>query len=539
MKTTHRNFVFLTLILNLPAAHATVTLTATDIFSASSGSNLGDLAITGDLSIYKGLDVGTTVIGATTYSSINIDWYNTAPFSKTASFDITDANATFQWRDNLAGGAAVRNKMTLNPDNVLSLYNAAGAAANITLSGNTGVINLGGIGGGISANGTPIFSLDSAGKVNFSNSGTSQNTNTTPSTSPSTGALTLAGGLGVAGSINTAGDSYFNGVRVGKGGGANISNTAVGYDALLKDTTGLRNTALGYYALRQNYTGNDNTVVGYGFSGSNTGSSNSLFGANASLSGSNSIVIGANAIGEGSNTTVIGNIATTKTRLFGETVSGSLSVSGGSHLGATAENLNYLQAGVTGSYYGPVKTGANFYQHDFLFTKTGDETTGDFTASLGAFQTIGKDLTVEISTFGSNLDCGSAHYVISGKLGEGQNDPVFATEYNASGGAADIELMSYRWGSGTTLGIKFNAKNDTPGQITQRTVQIKVSGFASAAPQDRSDQFLSTPPIVKVDSTVRPNGGTITKTITAAEIKLEGKVTITQPQGDISMGIYQ
>ncbi len=450
MKTTHRNFVFLTLILNLPAAHATVTLTATDIFSASSGSNLGDFAITGDLSIYKGLDVGTTVIGATTYSSINIDWYNTAPFSKTASFDITDANATFQWRDNLAGGAAVRNKMTLNPDNVLSLYNAAGAAANITLSGNTGLINLTGSGSGISANGTPIFSLDSAGKVNFSNSGTSQNTNTTPSTSPTTGALTLAGGLGVAGSINTARDSYFNGVRVGTGAGTNGGySTAVGNMVLGYNQSGQFNTAVGLATLCFNVSGGWNTAVGVSALGNNlNGFRNSALGMNAGASrgstaltdaqesifigygssgsnlvnnNKNSIVIGANAIGEGSNTTVIGNIATTKTRLFGETVSGSLtasgslSVSGGSHLGATAENLNYLPAGVTGSYYGPVKTGANFYQHDFLFTKTGDETTGDFTASLGSFQTIGKDLTVEISTFGSNLDCGSAHYVISGK----------------------------------------------------------------------------------------------------------------------------
>ena len=177
MKTTHRNLIFLTLVLNLPTAHATITLTPLDTFSAPSGTTPGNLtlicAITGDLSIFKGLDVGTTVIGSTTTSAINIDWYNTALLPKTASFDLTDPNATFQWRDNLAGGSAVRNKMTLNAANVLSLYNATGAAANISLNGTTGAINLTGVGSGIFANGTPIFTLDSAGKVNFSNSGTS------------------------------------------------------------------------------------------------------------------------------------------------------------------------------------------------------------------------------------------------------------------------------------------------------------------------------------------------------------------------------
>ena len=552
MKTTHRNLIFLTLLLSLPAAHATITLTASDTFSAPSGSTPGNLVITGDLSVFKGLDVGTTAVGALPASAINIDWYNTALLPKTASFDLTDADATFQWRDNLAAGAAVRNKMTLNSANVLSLYNATGAAANISLNGSTGAINLTGVGSGISANGTPIFTLDSAGKVNFSNSGTSQNTNTTPSTSPTTGALTLAGGLGVMGSINTAGrigvagniyaaaDSTFNGVLVGKGGGADISNTAVGYSALRQNTIGLRNTVMGFFALRNHNNGNDNTVVGYGFTGINTGgSSNSLFGANAYLSGSNSIVIGANGRGEGSNTTVIGNSTTTRTHLFGETASDRLKVSGSSHLGATAENLDWLPVGVTGSCYGPIKTGSNFYQYDFLFTKTGDEITGDFMVPLGGFSTSGGDLTVDISTPGTNEESGSAHFVVGRKY---YNDDIryVTSEHHAIGGATDIELRGRNDGEYTLLAIKFNAKNDYAGQVAVRTLQVKVSGLGNGwrtpNPSIPTEFFY---PITMVDSTTCLNSGKATKTITAAEIKLDGKVTISQPQGDISMGIYQ
>ena len=584
MKTTHRHLIFVTLVLSLPAAQATITLTPTDTFSAPSGSTPGNLAITGDLSIFKGLDVGTTVIGTTTTSAINIDWYNTAPLLNTASFDITDANASFQWRDNLGGGAAVRNKMILNSQNVLSLYNATGAAASITLNGSTGKINLSGVGGGILANGTPIFTLDSAGKVNFTNSGTFKNTNTTPSISPTTGALTLAGGLGVAGSINSAADSYFNGVRVGRGGGTGAyntaqgaralemsttgsSNTAQGELALQMNTTGSRNTAMGSFSLYNNGSGIDNTAVGVfalgpcisgignsalgACAGSNSQYSplndavNSVFvgryssGANGVNNNTNSIVIGALAVGEGSNTTVIGNTSTTKTHLFGETVSDRLKVSGSSHLSATAVNLLNLPAGVTGSYYGPQRAGSNFYQHDFTFKKTGDESTGDFVAPLGSFVSNGGDLTVDISTSGSSPDYGSAHFVLTCKNG-GSWVPLVTSECHAFDGAEDLELRGSSIYGTTLLSIKFNAKNDTSGQIIDRVLQVRVSGLGDGAdPQVRLDYPGAHLPITKVDSTTRPNGGITTKTLTAAEIKLEGKVTITQPQGDISMGIYQ
>jgi hypothetical protein len=584
MKTTHCNLFFLTSLLSLPMVQAAVTLTPSDTFSASSGNNFGNLSITGDLSIYKGLDIGLTAYTALPVSAINIDWYNTALLPFTASFDLTNANAAFQWRDNLGGGAAVRNKMILNSQNVLSLYNTTGAAANITLNGNTGAINLTGTGSGISANGTPIFTLDSAGKVNFFNSGTFQSINLTPSTSPTTGALTLAGGLGVVGSAFIGSDSYINGVRVGRGTGNIQSNTALGAGSLNSNTSGWNNTALGASSLAKNTDGIWNTVIGgqsmtnnansggnvvvgaLSFTSHTVGQNNIVLGCQAAnfqsngispftggsdsiyigsyskgLNNSdlNSIVVGTGAVSEGSNTTVIGNATTTKTHLFGETVSDRLKVSGGSHLGATAENLLNLPVGVTGSYYGPMRTGSNFYHHDFTFTKMGDETSGDFTVPLGVFNNIGGDITVDISTSGSRPDIGSAKFVLSGKDFTYANDPLVASNSHAIGGAADVEVLGCSEFGWTHLFIKFNAKNDSPGGIAQRNVQVKVSGLASGANPQYRGPSSNALPIAKVDSTTRPNGGTTTKTITAAAIKLDGKVTIAQPQGDISMGIYQ
>ena len=163
-----------------------------------------------------------------------------------------------------------------------------------------------------------------------------------------------------------------------------------------------------------------------------------------------------------------------------------------------------------------------------------------FRSPLGRFNSNGGDLTVDISTSGSSPDSGSAHFVFTCKNRD-ITGPLVTSEYHAFDGAEDLELRSLSITGMLFLRIKFNAKNDIPGQIAERVLQVRVSGLGEGAnPQSRivlSDAFVL--PVTKVDSTTRSNGGTTTKTLTAAEIKLDGKVTITQPQGDISMGIYQ
>ena len=176
-------------------------------------------------------------------------------------------------------------------------------------------------------------------------------TNTTAATSSTTGALTVSGGLGVAT------DSWINGVRVGIGLGAVVSNTALGNGALNANTTGASNAASGYNALHVNTTGGYNVANGYqALNANTTGSYNLASGYNAgnfqadgitSLADpegsvylgaetrgfdnndSNSIVIAgrsatARGVGEGANTTVLGNVETKSAKIFG-----SLSQSGG------------------------------------------------------------------------------------------------------------------------------------------------------------------------------------------------------------------
>ena len=349
---------------------AAITLNGSDAF-VPSGPQTGDLTVTGDLSVVKGIDFGTATANPA-LSAVQINYFGSG--ENAAKFDLTDPLGTLQWRDNLS--ATARDKMKLDGGNVLTLYKSDGTGTGILLNPNTGQIQLSGTRGGIYADGNPLFTIGYAGNLLFGTRSINMS-NTTPSSSSTTGALTVAGGIGVGM------DSWINGIKVGRGGG-NIAtntaygygalqcnstgsyNTATGYDALYGNTTGSSNTASGFYSLYANTTGSSNTAVGnYSLSRNISGTSNTAFGpyslgcnstgssnvaigsyagfyqsngaglvttnssvylgANArgfSNLDQNSIVIGSGAIGEGANTTVIGTSNTVKTHLFG-TVSAS------------------------------------------------------------------------------------------------------------------------------------------------------------------------------------------------------------------------
>lgn len=80
--------------------------------------------------------------------------------------------------------------------------------------------------------------------------------------------------------LYTAGDATISGLTIGKGGGGDNSNTALGYGSLYANTTGTDNTASGAYSLNSNNDGFDNTASGVYALGLNTdGFDNTAFGA--------------------------------------------------------------------------------------------------------------------------------------------------------------------------------------------------------------------------------------------------------------------
>ena len=77
-------------------------------------------------------------------------------------------------------------------------------------------------------------------------------------------------------------DSYFNGVRVGRGNGNIATNTSVGNNAGASNTTGDANSFFGYESGYSNTTGRANTSIGYKLLFLNTtGDYNTVIGANA------------------------------------------------------------------------------------------------------------------------------------------------------------------------------------------------------------------------------------------------------------------
>jgi Beta-propeller repeat/Head domain of trimeric autotransporter adhesin len=153
------------LISSVLSAHAVTTLNGNHTIVATTTplAEAGNLVVTGDLSVFKGLDVGTT--GDPAVSAFQLDWYTA---TKIASFDLTEPSSSYHWRDNLAAGTAVRKKMTLSDTNILSLFKQDGSAAGITLDPTAGSVTLAGLTSGIyHSNGTPMVSFSSTGTVTF------------------------------------------------------------------------------------------------------------------------------------------------------------------------------------------------------------------------------------------------------------------------------------------------------------------------------------------------------------------------------------
>lgn len=178
-----------------------------------------------------------------------------------------------------------------------------------------------------------------------------------------------AGGLNsdIVLSPTGTGGVFVQGIRVGTGTGVGAStNTALGFETLMNNTTGTGNVALGYQALKTNTWGYDNTAVGYfALKGNTGGYYNTAIGHAAMMSnqtGGWNTAMGWLAL---KNNTVGGGNVAIGTDAMADNVSGGHNVA----LGAAALASNV-------EFYANVAVGLNALMH---------KVAGDRNVAIGSY----------------------------------------------------------------------------------------------------------------------------------------------------------
>jgi len=178
--------------------------------------------------------------------------------------------------------------------------------------------------------------------------------------------------LDVNGTARVSGAATIQTLTIGLGGGAVITNTALGNRVLEANTTGASNTIVGYLSLLRNTTGSNNVALGSGVLNLNiTGSNNVGVGVNAlrSATVNHNVGVGTEVLSAtttGPMNTAIGNYSlwlnttgANNSALGYNTQSGNFSGSVIIGKDATATANNQFVIGSTGTNAGSVTTEVN------------------------------------------------------------------------------------------------------------------------------------------------------------------------------------
>jgi hypothetical protein len=242
-----------------------------------------------------------------------------------------------------------------------------------------------------------------------------------PDASASNRGVITTGTQTFAGAKTFSSDLTVNTLTVGRGGGAIVSNTAFGINALLSNTTGQLNTSIGYNSgyLTNAGAANETSQTSV-YIGADTRSS-----ANGNT---NEIVIGCNGRGGGSNSATLGNTSITTTILHGNTSIGyttnpslyKLDVNGtgrftGALTGTSATfsgNATASSLNVAGAGYWPTK----------LITLSGAEPTR-YSGNIGLNIVGGSTIAMSFGTRNNNVDYDNTLNIINGNVGIGTTSP--------------------------------------------------------------------------------------------------------------------
>lgn len=312
------------------------------------------------------------------------------------------------------------------------------------------------------------------------------------------GNQTIAGNKTFTGTVNTSSDVSISLVNVGRGGSNQSTNTVVGANALVANTTGNNNVASGSSALRSNTTGSNNTASGANALYSNTsGYSNIANGTSAlynNTTGSNNVASGDSALlnntagGENTaigaralfyNTTGYSNTANGYSALYRNTTGDSNTANGYNALYSNTTGAYNTSTGHSALYSNTTGAGNTSFGHDALYsnttgannTSTGrgalySNTTADANTAIGW-------LALYSSTTGPNNTASGTQALYSNTTGPNNTASGFqALYYNTTGDG------------NTASGYKTLYSNTTGGGNTAsgyRSLYSNTTGFNNTA----------------------------------------------------------
>jgi hypothetical protein len=228
------------------------------------------------------------------------------------------------------------------------------------------------------------------------------------------------------------------------GGGGVATNTALGGDALVANTTGASNTAIGNEALKANTTASFNTAVGYqSLYANTTGAENTSMGYNsldANTTGANNAAFGLGALG--ANTTANNNAAFGYAALASNTTGANNVAVGHTALTANTTASNNTAVGYQAGYSNTTGTPNTFvgYQAGYANTTGVGNTVIGFQAFDAA--TTGNANTIVGNRTGGAITTGANNVIIGADAGAALTTGVSNCFIGATGARASGEVMT-------------------------------------------------------------------------------------------------
>jgi len=263
--------------------------------------------------------------------------------------------------------------------------------------------------------------------------------------------ITDAGNVSGVGTLSASGGATIQGMTVGRGAGAVVSNTVVGNGALATNSTGVFNTAVGINALNAATIADDNTAIGNAaLQSAITGANNTAVGSNALgnlETGNQNVAIGDGALsnldGYASNVAVGPSAMSTaqcdEAIGVGFSAVASNTATGTVGIGSLALSSNTSGVGQTAVGYYALKLSTGGGNTAMGYQAGSAITTGANNTVLGAYT----GSAAPISATGSNYivlsdGAGTVRQTIdsTGKVGFGTTSPNAALEVSSVTGSA-------------------------------------------------------------------------------------------------------